>query len=522
MNSEFLQAANVYKNKQEYKKAVDCYEAYCREQVAPYEEALYKDYAKCLRLSGETRRAKEVLEEGRGWYPENIAILKESCTVYEVSGDFKAAKVYAETLIHLEPEQSSSYIRLGSIYAQLKETAKVETAYQKALTYQHGMDLDALMYLVRNRVVNNPDQTSSHYVHMGGMNNLGAFIHEHAEGKYMTKIARYKGSNRREAFFYQEISTAFPILQEVVPAYIDSFVKDQILYLTIELKAGEFAVLEQFPEALAIHEKIASISYKEAADFFNIPSYRFQFNLRNPNIVTQFFTHIHEEAYNRQLFKSLRMLVSQREIPDTVDFLVNRLEALVMDNQLYVLVEPERHYTLLHGEYKPGTIIIEASTNKGYVIDWSTFTIGPPCVEIARYLSASLPVYQTVQQLYLHQAKQIDQLTFVERILFLYAIVLFYILRFIKSQNTDTREKIEQFITEALDEMARLIEAHRLFIDDRLQIIRLQQQLHTSKQQISSLQKDKKHLKKQLKHTFNSKSWKITAPFRKISERLRQ
>src|SRR5699024_12631250 len=105
-------------------------------------------------------------------------------------------------------------------------------------------------------------------------------------------------------------------------------------------------------------------------------------NLRNPNIVTQFFTLIHTETYTRLLVSSLRTLVSQRVQPDMVDFLMNRLEALVMDNQLYVLVDPERDYTLLHGEYKPAAIIIDDSTKKGYVIDWSTFTIGPPCVEI--------------------------------------------------------------------------------------------------------------------------------------------
>src|SRR5699024_982802 len=205
-----------------------------------------------------------------------------------------------------------------------------------------------------------------------------------------------------------------------------------------------------------------------------------------------------------------------------VDFLIKRLEALVMDNQLYVLLDPERHYTLLHGEYKPGTIIIEDSTKKGYVIDWSTFTIGTPCVEIARYLSASLPAYQKIQQLYLQQAKQIDRLTFVERILFLYANEIFVILRFIKPKNTEHRDKIKQLISEALDDIARLIEAHRPYIDDRLQLIQLHEKLNASKHQINTLQKDKKRLKNRLNHTFNSKSWKVTAPLRKISERLRK
>src|SRR5699024_828965 len=161
---------------------------------------------------------------------------------------------------HFEPEDPDNYIRLGSIYAQVKETDKAEEAYQNALTYQHGMDMEALIYVVRNRVIDDSDQTNSYYKHMGGMNNLGAFIQEQDERKYRTKIERYKEFNKREAFYFQEMTTALPILQVVVPAYIDSFVKDQILYLTIEVKKGRFAGLEQFPEALAIHEKLASVS----------------------------------------------------------------------------------------------------------------------------------------------------------------------------------------------------------------------------------------------------------------------
>src|SRR5699024_822064 len=139
---------------------------------------------------------------------------------------------------------------------------------------------------------------------------------------------------------------------------------------------------------------------------------------------------------------------------------------------------------------------------------WSTFTIGPPCVEIARYLSASLPAYQKIQQLYLQQAKQIDRLTFVERILFLYAIVLFYILRFIKSNNIETRKRIKQLISEALDNKDRLVEALRSYIDDRLQLIKLYEKLHATKQQINTLQMNNKQLIIRLHHTFKTKSWK--------------
>ncbi|HLQ95914.1 MAG TPA: phosphotransferase [Pseudogracilibacillus sp.] len=522
MNSDFLQAAKAHQKKQEYKKAVTCFQSYMKEHTAPYEEKFYKDYAKCLRLIGETRHAEAILQEGREEHPESVVVLKESSALYEVMGDWNKAKTCSEKLIQLEPETPAHHIRLGGIYAQLKETQEAENAYQDALTYQHGMDMEELMSLVQQRIAEQPASIQTHYVHMGGMNNLGAFIHETEQGKYMTKIAVNKGANKREAFFYEEIVKTFPVLQDIVPTCLDSFVQDNILYITMEWKAGKFAGLEQFPEVLEMHEKLASIPYNDIVDLFHLPSYKFQFNLRNPNIVTQFFTQIHKENVNRQLFKSLRTLVEQKETPATVDFLITRLESFVLDNQLYLLVEPERHYTLLHGEYKPGTIIIEEGTAKGYVIDWSTFTIGPPCVEIARYLSAELPSYSKIQEIYLHHEKRMDQLTFVERIFFLYAMVVFYILRFIKSKNTATREKITQFITEVLNELEKLIELHRPFLEDRYRLIQLQQELSTSEQEIRTLKKKNKQLKKQLTQTYNSKSWKATAPLRKVAERWRK
>src|SRR5699024_11431459 len=68
-------------------------------------------------------------------------------------------------------------------------------------------------------------------------------------------------------------------------------------------------------------------------------------------------------------------------------------------------------------------IFIEEKIGKPYVIDWSTFTIGPHVVEMARYLSTSLPSYSEVKGIYLNHKQMMDKLTFIDRILFLYAII---------------------------------------------------------------------------------------------------
>src|SRR5699024_9295978 len=138
-------------------------------------------------------------------------------------------------------------------------------------------------------------------------------------------------------------------------------------------------------------------------------------------------------------------------------------------------------------------IFIEEKIGKPYVIDWSTFTIGPHVVEMARYLSTSLPSYSEVKGIYLNHKQMMDKLTFIDRILFLYAIILFYILRFIKSRNTNTRKKITQFILAAFDDMERLVESHRSLIEDKQKIKKLEQR-------ISVCEKENKQLRKRLHH----------------------
>lgn len=514
MSADLLSSAKKYEQDREYAKAVSCLEQYMKDNQGPYEDIFYASYGKCLRLLGKTSCAKEVLIKGSELYPYSEQVLAESCSLYEVLGDWNAAKTCAETLIYMNSNQVNHHIRLGGIYSQLKEYSEAKEAYKNALIYRHGLSIEALMEKIKQGFAENPADVSTRYVHIGGMNNLGAFIHEYGNKKYFTKITKYKGSNKREAFFYKELCSIFPILQELAPMYIDSQVMDQILYLTIEFIDGDSASPEHFQKVMDISGKISSIKYQDLIGKFNVPRYKYQFNLRNPNIVTQFFTQIHKEEYNRKLFESLKLLINQKEYPEIVYKTVHRLESLVLENQLYAYIEPERHYTFMHGEFKPESIIIEEESGKPYIIDWSTFTIGPHFVEMARYLSTSLPSYSRMKQVYLNNEQTIDTLTFIERIFFLYAIILFYIFRFIKSRNADTRSRITDFILSALDDMEQLVESNRSLLEDRRKVKGLEQR-------IAAIQKEKKQLRKRLNNVLQSKSWRMTAPLRKMAKRLR-
>lgn len=512
MNTEQLQAAKNHEKNRAYDKAINAYEQYMKHHHGPFEAEIYTSYGKALRLAGKTARAKEALREGSNEHPSSEEILMELCTLYEISGDWNSAKFYADTLIDMNPEQSNHHIRLGRIHSHRKEYHQAEEAYKSALMFHHGLEFDRLIEKIQQGFAENPADVTTRYVTIGGMNNLGAFIHEYGNKTFLTKIAKYKGTNKREAFFYKELCSDFPVLKELVPSFIDSQVMDNILYLTIEKIAGDPppSKVDHFEQVRDIAQKMASIKYTDVAGKFNIPNYQFQFNLRNPNIVAQFFTQIHKKKYNQKLFESLHLLINQNEYPETIYHMVHRLEDIVMKNQLYDLIEPEKLYTLMHGEFKPESLIIARESGTPYVIDWSTFTIGLNVVEMARYLSASLPSFITVEQVYLHKE---TNLTHIERIFFLYAIILFYLLRWLKSTKTESRKKISDFIQSALDAMEQAIESN-YFTD-----VRKVKQLE---EKIDALERDKKELRKELNNVLHSRSWKITAPLRKLTERLKR
>lgn len=509
MDADLLSAAKTHEKNREYTKAVNCFEQYMKVHKDTSDDTVYVSYGKCLRLIGETNRAKETLRKGNELYPDSEPILKELSSLYEVLGDWKAAKTCAEVLIKINPNQANHHIRLGGIYSQLKTYSEAKEAYKNALIYSHGLTMEILIEKIQRGFTENPADVSTRYVHIGGMNNLGAFIHEFGNKKYFTKITKYKGINKREAFFYKELCADFPILQQLAPMYIDSQIMDQILYLTIEMIDGSPAKPEHFKQARDVSEKIASIKYQDLIGKFKLPNYQFQFNLRNPNIVAHFFTKIHKKKYNRKLFDSLQSLITQNAYPEAVHQMVLRLESLVMDNQLYDLIEPEKHYTLMHGEFKPDSIIIEEDSGTPYVIDWSTFTIGPHFVEMARYLSAFLTSYAEIKQLYLDKDQTVGKRTSIERIFFLYALILFYIYRFIKSRKTETRQQITDLILSALDDMEQLVEF-------KISLREEKRNVETLEQKISALEKDKKQLNKRLDNVLQSKSWRITAPLRNI------
>src|SRR5699024_2949538 len=104
-----------------------------------------------------------------------------------------------------------------------------------------------------------------------------------------------------------------------------------------------------------------------------------------------------------------------------VNKVINRLESLIMDNYLYAFINPEQHYSLLHGDFIPQNIKMQKDSETPIVFDWATFTVGPRFIDIARYLTTTFTPYTKIKEDYLFNEHIDRKLSVIEQIFFLYA-----------------------------------------------------------------------------------------------------
>lgn len=137
---------------------------------------------------------------------------------------------------------------------------------------------------------------------------------------------------------------------------------------------------------------------------------------------------------------------------------VERLRYLIVDTQAYSAMSPERHYSLLHGDFIPGNVRIDKATDAAKVFDWASFTTGPHFVDVVRYMVVASISYKSVNEHYLFN-DEVEELSSVERIIFLYAFIVMHLIT-LQGRGSRPREAataMRDFIKPALKDMESLI-----------------------------------------------------------------
>lgn len=523
--SNELSLARKYQRNKDWEKAIEFFESYM-DTVENIDDQTYVDYAKCLKAAGDIKGAEEAIQKGIVHHPKSESILKELHSLYDFKGDWKGAENVAEQLVSLHPEKANYHFRLGRTYAFRNKYEQAETFYKTGLKQKHGMSFDYLIEKIQRGFSDNPSEVSSKYTFTNGKNNFGAIIHTYGEKEYFTKISNYTIGAYHEEAFYRDLCAQFPVLKDIAPGFIDAQVIDKMLYLTIEMIDDDRFAAEQLEDVIKASSTITSILYKDIIDDYSNRKYAYQLKNRSISAV-QFFTQIHQKEYNEKLMSALATIMKQQQQPKSVYQVIERLESIIIDNKLYTFIQPERHYTLQHGDLTHYNIKIEKHTGNLRLFDWATFHIGPRFMDMIRYFTKRFTPYSVIKDKYLFNEEANGEMQLIEQIFFLYALIVLYLL-VPNAEGKSMNTRMDEFILPALHDMDELTESfkkdafeHVVQWSTEERVAKQEQayQVTKLKKKVQKLKKENKGLQRKLKNMESSKSWKITAPLRKIVQR---
>lgn len=532
MTSSDLSEARMYEKRRQWDSAVDQYRKYianCGSDITAY-----IGYARCLRNIGDTSAAARVLDKLTETHPFDEAVLREQAALYESLMAWGSAKATLQKLSSVNPRKPAYYFRLGRAQVGLRELEGARESYKSGLTYSHTQPYDDIIHTIQNALPASDAPIRTTYSLPGGLDNLGALIHQTDNKKYFTKIVQL--GKHRERLFYEGLLQEHPQLHSVSPEYVDSHDIDGFLYLT--MAALDPATDQpELSDIIEISHIIQSVHFDDMGVEYSNPEYKFQLDLNTPSVVKG-FAHIHEQRYNRQLFATLHRLVPAADDAETAEYVVNRLEDRVMGRHLYALISPREHYRLLHGDFKPANIM--ASSDGWRVIDWQGFRIGPRFLDVAKYVVHAKTPYPVVKERYLSAAGP-EPLTTVEQIFFLYTYILMVLLTSMrKPLNTGLAIYIEPALTDMDAYITRLQNEGGASLVSVLAdyIQRLETQLAEKESEaqelsdkvgeltvrVNGLEREKRALrtksralKRRLKRLEKSTSWRLTAPLRRLA-----
>jgi tetratricopeptide (TPR) repeat protein len=536
---DLLSAARRLEKSYQWEQAVDRYRRYLDGRDHASNVTACIGYARCLRNIGDTAAAADILTELIRWQPGDENVLLEQAALYESLMDWSAARKTLQELVRADPEKAKYYFRLGRAQVGLAELEAATDSYQSGLTQCHTIPYDDVVSRVQSMLPKKSAHVRSTYSLAGGLDNVGALIHDTGDSRYFTKIVQ--AGKSREQLYYEGLLQTHRYLSDISPVYIGSQRIDGLLYMTMELLNPNSAP-PTFADAVAISRTIQTVRHADVSSDYANPDYKFQLDLNTPSVVKG-FAHVHERRYNRQLFETLHRVTPTAADPGTADQIVHRLENIVMRNHLHILMSPPEHYTLLHGDFKPANIM--SSAHGFRVIDWQGFRLGPRFLDIAKYaVHAKIP-YPDVREKYLFTATA-DSLSTVEQIFFLYAYVLMVLLTSMrKSLSTGLASYIEPALADMEAAVIRLqtdefasfaqLTADRIerlendLADKESQAKIRSRKLRVRAAQARDIENENKLLSatnRRVKHRLtkveHSTSWRLTAPLRRAAAAARR
>lgn len=308
---------------------------------------------------------------------------------YRKSGDWKSAASCARQLIALKPDFPDYYRMAGRACAWSGYEDAIPDYYEKFLTKFHGRAIPDLVAVVRESLPVGLEPLESSYEYLGGKNSFGAIVHR-TQGKiaYYTKIQAQSSDAKRELIFYQEILQSHPDLRGIAPEFVSAIELDGLIYLTLSFVQGRKAAETDLDQVVEACMRVTEID-RNFSDHLSRKSARYSLKPGTLGAMVPFFAHIESEAVNVSLIRGLEKIAAAGTHAAEVLDVIGRVSRAILDGKAYLRLEVERDFSILHGDFLSGNIMIDPESGSAKIIDWSSLVCGLKSMDMALYLCRS-------------------------------------------------------------------------------------------------------------------------------------
>lgn len=303
-------------------------------------------------------------------------------------------------------------------------------------------------------------------IYTRGISHLAMIEHieevEHNElGKnYITKIAN-RHNIIREINFYKNFRIHFRKLNEFTPELLSiEHINNQGIYLlTIQKHDGSSPNERNINELLKIHKTITSIkkdnvkeiSMNKISNWFKT---RIVWVLFKRISLNKAFILINHKSMNKFILNSvLKRMKSQKYSIKSINCFI-ALQKLIIDGKLYKKIEPDKHYTFLHGDFHKGNIIANQCSGICKVIDWDTYKVGPKVIDMVRLFEGYSYTFDEIEKIYLDNPLFHDHLDEIDKACFIYILMISW---FNRMNKAEFEESFKTRILPAINRMKKLV-----------------------------------------------------------------
>ncbi|WP_442594301.1 phosphotransferase [Neobacillus sp. D3-1R] len=354
---------------------------------------------------------------------------------------FKAIKL-GEEIIKMFPEDFYNYQKLARAYWKNKNHDKAVDTLRKGMKVKYNINLEEIINELENTIPG--FFISSNYIFKGGHQNFGLIEHTLKDRKLLTKILTIKQSYGE--CFIKDFQEKNIIFESITPKIVNILKIKDLCFITMEKIEGENPKIFEsnfFEKVYEMNSIITSVKHGDhILTLCNNEIRKQKIILNNEQLnlyeLLNAFYFVNDIDVNKEIFTTINQYFRKNNYSIKSLDIINFLYHNILENRYYENINPETHFTLLHGDFFVDNMLINSQLGELKVIDWGGIRVGPRWVDLAGFLAKTKQPFNEIKQNFLeHERCNYD---LVEKLFFIYTLIVIWAVILHKEEFEDSQE----------------------------------------------------------------------------------